>query len=146
MKRDCDTISRNVNIKHGAWMELDVIEAVRHWIKASSNSRQRGGMGNRSMDLMLMVDVRDQDRNELNASQYFEQTDCQACKCAVFRFLVFRSNRTAARRSHTHIHIRHTESNCAANCSTTNSISNIDCSDYVHLIVVVGRPDTFQSV
>lgn len=85
-KRDCDTISRSIN--NSTWMELDVVEVIRHWQKTNRSIRH----GNRP-DLMLTIDVHDHDRNELNANQFFVPMDCQAGACVVFRFLVLFANK-----------------------------------------------------
>lgn len=87
-KRNCDTIARNVN--NSTWIDLDVIEVLRQWQKPHRQSAT-SGMSNRAAtsELMLLIDVHDQERHELNATQYFEPMDCQACECSVFRFLVF---------------------------------------------------------
>lgn len=101
VKRSCDTTTRNVN--NSTWIDLDAIEVIRHWQKPIRQGAG-GGASNRPVNhgLLLLIDVHDQNNQALNATQYFEPMDCQACECAVFRFLVLRSNCMAGERPTDH--------------------------------------------
>lgn len=81
-KRVCTSFTTPKN--NNGWIEIDVRQVIRHWEKAyRANTSSRGGQT--INDPVLTIDVEDQDQNQLKAGLYFEPTDCQACKCAVFR-------------------------------------------------------------
>lgn len=71
---------------YSGWQRVDIRQVILHWQKAHRMNTN----SNRSIitDPMLAIDVLDQDSNPLKAGTFFEPTDCQACKCAVFRFLL----------------------------------------------------------
>lgn len=78
-KRVCNSFT--VSKRNTGWIAIDVEQVIRQWEKA-----YRSNITNHVADPMLMIDVEDQDKVPLRAGTFFQASDCQACKCAVFRF------------------------------------------------------------
>lgn len=66
------------------WTEIDMRQVIKHWEKIyrTNASHNKGTIP----DPMVAIDVEDEFQNPLKAGLFFEPTDCQACKCVVFRF------------------------------------------------------------
>lgn len=66
------------------WVEIDMRQVIKHWekIHRANISHNRSTIS----DPMVAIDVEDEFQNPLKAGLFFEPTDCQACKCVVFRF------------------------------------------------------------
>lgn len=65
------------------WVEIDVRQVIKHWEKmyrTSQNHQNRLAVA----DPMIAIDVEDEFQMPLKAGLFFEQFDCQACKCVVF--------------------------------------------------------------
>lgn len=63
---------------------MDMRQAIKYWEKSyrTNVSQNKGAVS----DPMVAIDVEDEHQVPLKAGLYFEPTDCQACKCVVFRF------------------------------------------------------------
>lgn len=67
---------------------MEVKQAFLQWQKMYQSTISRGSF---IPDPYLIIDVTDQASQPLKTANLFEQHDCEACKCEVFRFY-FRSN------------------------------------------------------
>lgn len=86
-KRVCNSFT--ISKRNTGWIAIDVEQVIRQWEKA-----YRSNITSHVADPMLMIDVEDQDKVPLKAGSYFQASDCQACKCAVFRFYLSSNTKT----------------------------------------------------
>lgn len=76
--------SFTLNRLNNEWVEIDVRQVIKNWEKMyrASLIHNKGGT---IADPMVAIDVEDEYLQPLKAGLFFEPTDCQACKCVVFR-------------------------------------------------------------
>lgn len=76
--------SLTLNRDNNDWVEIDVRQVIKHWEKMYRGSliHNKGGP---VADPMVAIDVEDEYQQPLKAGLFFEPSDCQACKCVIFR-------------------------------------------------------------
>lgn len=75
----------------GQWVEVDVRQVFRHWLRAYRANTSVGTNRPNISDPYLLIDVRDQDYNVVKPSSVFQHCT-QACECKCVVFFRFCSN------------------------------------------------------